>query len=374
MSQQKVCPIISPTLPDPAELMEEMRAVFVSGRVTVGPHVAELEADVCKLTGVKHTVAVSSGTSGLMLLMRALELPKDSEVITPSFTFAATSQALLWNGLKPVFCDSEPDSFTMNVAKAESLITERTSAIFPVCIFGVPGDLDGYAKLADKHGLKLLYDTAQGLGSTYKGKALGNFGSAEVFSMSPTKVVTAMEGGLVATNDDDLAYKLRFMRDYGKAPDGEDMNWLGLSARMTEVNAMVAKWSLARVGTWIANRSALMARYRERLESIPGTSFQIIPEHVTSSRNYMVVLLDPDVASITRDDLYHRLKEDGIQTKRYFYPALHNQTLFRDIEPGCASRLQIAERIAARSLALPLYSHMPMDTVDMVCDRILSYI
>jgi len=192
MSQQKVCPIISPTLPDPAELMEEMRAVFVSGRVTVGPHVAELEADVCKLTGVKHTVAVSSGTSGLMLLMRALELPKDSEVITPSFTFAATSQALLWNGLKPVFCDSEPDSFTMNVAKAESLITERTSAIFPVCIFGVPGDLDGYAKLADKHGLKLLYDTAQGLGSTYKGKALGNFGSAEVFSMSPTKVVTAM--------------------------------------------------------------------------------------------------------------------------------------------------------------------------------------
>lgn len=374
MSQQKVCPIISPTLPDPAELMEEMRAVFVSGRVTVGPHVAELEADVCKLTGVKHTVAVSSGTSGLMLLMRALELPKDSEVITPSFTFAATSQALLWNGLKPVFCDSEPDSFTMNVAKAESLITERTSAIFPVCIFGVPGDLDGYAKLADKHGLKLLYDTAQGLGSTYKGKALGNFGSAEVFSMSPTKVVTAMEGGLVATNDDDLAYKLRFMRDYGKAPDGEDMNWLGMSARMTEVNAMVAKWSLARVGTWIANRSALMARYRERLESIPGTSFQIIPEHVTSSRNYMVVLLDPDVASITRDDLYHRLKEDGIQTKRYFYPALHNQTLFRDIEPGCASRLQIAERIAARSLALPLYSHMPMDTVDMVCDRILSYI
>jgi dTDP-4-amino-4,6-dideoxygalactose transaminase len=363
-------PIIFPTLPDPSELQPVVQAIFASGRVTVGEQVAGLEAEVRARPGVAHVVGVSSGTSALMLLLRALRLPPGSEVITPTFTFAATSHALLWMGLKPVFCDSEPESFTMDPAAAEALITPRTSAIYPVCIFGVPGDLDAYARLADRHGLALLYDSAQGLGSTYRGKGVGNFGNGEAFSMSPTKVVTAMEGGLITTNDEALAGELRYMRDYGKAPDGEDMRWLGLSARMSEVNALVARWSLARVDTWMANRAALMARYEAQLRDIPGVSFQRIPPHVVSSRNYFVVLLDPDQAPITRDALYTALKDDGIQTKRYFYPALHNQTLFQNVEPGCAARLPVAERIAARSLALPLYSHMPASIVDEVCDRI----
>lgn len=366
-------PIICPTLPDASELLQEMQPVFASGRVTVGPNVAALEADVCARTGVKHTIAVSSGTSGLMLLLRTLDLPQGSEVITPSFTFAATSHALLWHGLKPVFCDSDPDTFAMDPEAAEKLITERTSAIYPVCIFGVPGDMDAYQRLAEKYNLKLLFDSAQGLGSTYKGKAVGNFGAGEAFSMSPTKVVTALEGGLVTTNDDTIAEKMRYMRDYGKAPDGEDMHWLGLSARMTEVNAIVARWSLARLDTWIANRATIMARYEEYLRDLPGASFQRMPSHCTSSRNYMVLLLDPDVSAITRDQLYKKLKEDGIQTKRYFYPALHNQTLFKDVEPGCGVRLPVAERVSSRSLALPMYSHMPLDMVDEICERIVAH-
>ncbi len=365
-------PIICPTLPDPVELEGTLRRIFNSGRVTVGEQVAALEADVCKKIGASHTIAVSSGTSGLMLLLRALDLPKGSEVITPSFTFAATSHALLWHGFKPVFCDSEPESFTMDAEAAEKLITERTSAIYPVCIFGVPGDIDAYQRLADKHGLALLFDSAQGLGSSYKGKAVGSFGSGEVFSLSPTKVVTAMEGGLVTTNDDDLANKIRYMRDYGKAPNGEDMNWLGLSARMPEINAAVARWSLARLGTWVANRTAIMERYHERLHNLPGVSFQKIPEYCRSSRNYIVILLDPNISPISRDNLYSALKEKGIQTKRYFYPALHNQTLYMDIEPGCSSRLPVAEMISSRSLALPMYSHMSLDIVDEICDRIIE--
>ena len=366
-------PIIYPTLPTPLELQEEMQAIFNSGRVTVGEQVAGFEKDVCERTGAANCIAVSSGTSGLMLLLKSFNLPKGSEVITPSFTFAATSHALLWNGLRPVFCDSDPETFTMDPAAAEALITERTSAIYPVCIFGVAGDLDAYQKLADKYGLKLLFDSAQGLGSTYKDKGVGSFGAGEVFSLSPTKVVTAMEGGLITTNDSDLAQQLRYMRDYGKAPDGEDMIWLGLSARMTEVNALVARWSLARVDTWIANRGAIKEHYYERLGGIPGISYQHIPSDRTSSHNYIVILLDPSNSPITRDELYKKLKEDGIQTKRYFYPALHNQTLFKDIEPGCGKRLPIAEQIAARSLALPLYSHMNMDTVDAICDRVLAH-
>lgn len=365
-------PIIYPTLPDVDELLDEMRTIFASGRVTVGGQVAAFEADVLARTGAKNVIAMSSGTSSLMLLIRALGLPPGSEVITPSFTFAATAHALLWNGLKPVFCDSEPDSFTMDASAAEELITERTSAIYPVCIFGVPGDLDAYRKLADKHGLALIFDSAQGLGSTYKGTSLGNFGTGEAFSLSPTKVVTAMEGGLITTNDDELAERLRSMRDYGKAPDGEDMHWLGLSARMTEMNALVGRWSLARVDTWIENREKITARYREHLGQLPGISFQHIPRHCTSSRNYAVILLDPEVSSVTRGDLYLWLKEKGIQTKRYFYPALHNQRLYRDVDPGCAARLPVAERVSFRSLALPMYSHMPLSTVDEICNHIVD--
>jgi dTDP-4-amino-4,6-dideoxygalactose transaminase len=308
-----------------------------------------------------------------MLLLKALELPRGSEVITPSFTFAATAQALLWNDLAPVFCDSDPETFTLDAAQAEALITRRTSAIFPVCIFGVPGEMEAYQRLAEQYGLALLFDSAQGIGSTYRGTAVGNFGRGEAFSMSPTKVVTAMEGGLITTNDDELAALLRRMRDYGKGPDGQEMHWLGLSARIEEVNALIARWSFARLDIWAANRTRIMEMYKARLAEIPGISFQMIPAHATSTRNYVVIQIDPHEAPFTRDALYAYLKEEGIETKRYFYPALHSQVLFRDIEPGCAGRLPVAEQLAARGLALPMYSHMPLEGVEEISDAIVAY-
>jgi dTDP-4-amino-4,6-dideoxygalactose transaminase len=361
-------PIFSPTLPDPAELRDEMAAIFASGRVTVGNQVAKLEEEVSARLGVRNVIGVSCGTNALLLLLRALELPAGGEVITPTFTFAATAQALLWHGLQPVFCDSDPETFTMDAAAAEALITEKTVAIYPVNIFGVPGDLDAYQALADRHGLHLLYDSAQGIGSTYHGRAVGTFGEGECFSMSPTKVVTAMEGGLITTNNDEMAYRLRFMRDYGKAPDGEDMRWLGLSARMSEVNALVGRWSFARLDDWVRIRTAIMDRYMANLAGIPGISYQRIPEGRASSRNYIVILLDPERAPVTRDEMYARLKEEGVQTKRYFYPALHNQTVFRDVDPGGGARLPVAERISASALALPMSSHMTLETVDDICE------
>ncbi len=363
-------PVVCPTLPDPAELLPEFRAVFSSGKLTCGPNVAALEERIKAKTGAKHAIGVSSATNGLMLLIRALGLPSGSEVITPSFTFAATVHALLWNGLRPVFCDCEPDSFTMDAYAAAALITERTSAIYPVCIFGVPGDVEAYQRLADAHGLALIFDSAQGLCSTYKGAPLGGFGRGEVFSMSPTKVITAMEGGVVTTNDDDLAVVIRQMRDYGKAPDGEDMDWLGLSARMGEVNAIVARWSLDRAETWVANRDAIAARYAANLGRLPGLRFQHIPDYCMPSRNYVTILVDPFDAGVTRDDVKNHLAEHGIQSKRYFYPALHNQTLYRHLDPGCRGRLPVSEWVSANSLALPMYSHMPLEAVDEVSARV----
>lgn len=365
-------PVFSPTLPDALELAGEMRAIFASGRVTLGKQVIGFEQDVCRRTCVTHAVAVSSGTAGLMLLIRALGLPEGGEVITPSFTFAATTHALLWNGLRPVFCDIEPDSFTMNSVAAAKLVTERTVAIYPVCVFGVPGDLDGYRRLADDNSLTLIYDSAQGLGATYDGASLGGFGKAEIFSLSPTKVVTAIEGGLVTTNDGDLAEQLRSMRDYGKAPDGEDMHLLGLSARMSEVNAMVGRWSLSRLDRWLSVRRAVMEHYLELLSGLPGVRFQQVPSRVTTSRNYVVIILDPEQSPVSRDELYNHLKEQGIQTKRYFYPPVHKQSLYRGVDPGCESRLAVTESVSSNSLALPMYSHMNLESVEQICEVIIK--
>lgn len=372
ISSQVRYPIIEPTLPEPHELLRELQEIMGSGKVTVNTHVAALEKEVSERLEVPHVIAVSCGTSGLMLLLRALNLPRGSEVIVPSFTFAATAHALLWNDLKPVFCDSDPDTFTMDADAADQLVNSRTSAIYPVCIFGTPGDMDAYTRVAQKHGLALLFDSAQGLGSSYKGVSVGCFGFGEVFSLSPTKVVTAMEGGLITLHDDRLAEVIRRMRDYGKAPDGEDMNWLGLSARMEEVNALVARWSLARVEMWIANRQAAVDRYKDRLRSIPAISFQRVPEWCRSCWNYFVILVDPELGPVTRDELYLLLKERGIQTKRYFYPPLHRQTLYKDLDPCCHERLQVADRISARSIALPLYSHMSTESVDEICNCLIE--
>ncbi len=363
-------PVVCPTLPDISEIRELVERILSSGKVTTGEQVAALESEVCERLEVRNAIAVSSATSGLMLLIRALELPQGSEVITPSFTFAATAHALLWNGLKPVFCDCNADDFTMDANAAEALITENTSAIYPACVFGVPGDIEKYIQLANKYSLTLIFDSAQGLGSTYKGTFLGNFGAGEVFSLSPTKVVTAIEGGLITTNNDSLADKLRRMRDYGKAVDGEDMRWLGLSARMPEINALIGRWSLARINTWISRRASIMEHYRERLRKIPVISFQRIPAYCQSSRNYMVILIDPEQSPVSRDDLYIQLKIRGVQTKRYFYPALHNQTLYCELDPGCRDRLRITEMISSRCLALPMYSHMSLDDADIICDII----
>lgn len=345
---------------------------MANGRVTSGPNVEALEAEVSELIGVRHVIAVSSATSGLVLLFRALGLPPGSEVITPAFTFAATSHALLWNGLVPVFCDCEPKSFTMDASLIESLITPKTSAIYPVCVFGVPGDLDRYAEIAKKHALTLVYDSAQGLGSKYRGRWLGGFGVAEVFSMSPTKVVTAIEGGLITTDNDNLAEALRSMRDYGKGPDGQDMVHLGLSARMSEINAIVARWSLARIEQWISAREALIERYMKNLGNLPGVRFQQIPHWCRSSRNYFVILVDPQRAPLNRDDLHDALEKRGIQTKRYFYPSLHHQTLYKELGIGQGARLPVSEYISETSLALPLYSHMTFEDVDRISEQIIS--
>ena len=365
-------PIIRPTLPSLEQLVSLIRPSWEAGTVTNGSGVKALEEEACRQTGVAHCVAIANCTSGLMMLPRALGLPSGGEVIVPSFTFTATAQALIWNGLTPVFCDCVPGTCTLDPQDVERNISPRTVAICAVTIYGLPPDIDALLEIGRQRDIPVYFDSAQGLGATYRGQPLGGWGSCEVFSLSPTKVVTSVEGGLVTTNDAGLASRVRSMRDYGRDLRGlEDMVELGLSARMSELHAAVGLWSLRQSYEWTKSRMARISVYRERLGTLPGCWVQEFPDDRTTSGNYFVLFIT-DQASRSRDDVYERLADRGIQTKRYFHPPLHEQTVFRRFPFRVSDDLAHTIQAGREGLALPLYSHMTWDQLDVVCSAVES--
>ena len=289
-------------------------------------------------------------------------------MILPSFTFAATGHALVWNDIEPVFVDSLRGTFNIDPDAVRAAITERTTAILGVYVFGLPPQMDELEAIAREHGLALFFDAAQALGASYKGKPAGGFGNVEVFSMSPTKVITAAEGGLITTNDAELAGTLRQMRDYGKGPGGYDMIHIGLNARQSEFHAAIGKACFAHVEEYIGHRRAMIDRYQAALTGLPGVSFQEVAEGLEISGNYMVLKVDASEARLDRDGLYDALAVRGIQAKKYFYPPLHLHTAYARWRSQYDGRLKVAERLSMEGIALPLYGHIQ----EADCDAIIQ--
>jgi dTDP-4-amino-4,6-dideoxygalactose transaminase len=366
-------PIVQPTLHDFDQVVVKFRQAWESGQITTGIFTRQLEEVVAEKLGVPFVVMVQSCTAGLMLVLRALELK--GEIIMPAFTWTATAHAAVWNGLTPVFADVSPDSYTLDLLEVKKNLSTDTTAIVPVNIFGCPPDYEAFAQLAQETGLHLVYDSAQGLGSRFKMQTgewcySGNFGDAEVFSLSPTKVISAIEGGLITTNNRALAEKLRQMRDYGKSADGSDIFWLGLSARVPEINAIVGRNNFEHIDEMITQRRELIACYRNQLRDIPGMKFQAIPANCESTGNYFTIFINSRQAIYSRDEVYERLRSQGIQTKKYFYPALHLQKVYRQWAKAYEGKLPVTEEAANSGLALPLFTHMSRKTVMEVTNAI----
>ena len=263
-------PLIRPTLPDIHQVFETVSESYKTGQVTCGSVVSTFEEEFSRFTQTEHAVAVASCTSGLILIFTALELKAGSEIIVPSFTFAATVHALYWNQLVPVYVDCLPGTMTIDPDEVRKALSRKTAAIYPVNVFGLPPDYRELTDISEHHGVPLVCDSAQGLGSNYQDTPTGGFGLVEAFSLSPGKVVTAMEGGIVTTNDPDLADKLRSLRQYGKGPDGQEMTRKGLSARMVEFDAAVGLLNLRRAEDLVKDRQRLVAKYRERFDKAVG--------------------------------------------------------------------------------------------------------
>ena len=358
-------PITQPTLPSVDALRPALERIFDSGMVTNAENVRELEAEAAHYFGVKHAVAVSSCTSGLLLVWRAWGLK--GEVILPSFTFPATGHALLWNGLRPHFVDIDPLTFNLDPQKVEEAIGPETVGILAVHIFGNPAWPDRLEEIASARGLKLLFDSAHAIGATYRGQPVGGFGDAEVFSLSPTKPVVSLEGGLVTTNDDELARCIRIGRDYGN-PGDYDTEFAGLNARMAEVNAVVGVQTLRMLEQNLERRWRLADLYYSRLGELPGLSFQQTTPGATSTYKDFSVLLNPDDFGLTRDELALALQPEGVITRKYYYPPIHQQKSFAAYGKEYADKLPNTEQVGNNVLCLPLFSHMPEETLQRICD------
>jgi len=358
---------IQPALPALQSVLAEYESVYNSGLITNANIVTRLEACVAERLQVKHCVAVSSCTSGLMLVLRGLGLT--GEIIVPSFTFFASGHVTRWNNLRPVFADCDPGTWTVDPADVERRITDETSAILAVHLYGNPCKVEALEDIARRHSLKLIFDSAHAFGSRYRGIPVGSFGDAEVFSMSPTKVLVAGEGGLVTTNDAALASAIRYMRNYGDL-GAYDPAWIGMNARMAEFNAALALVGLGMVEGKIARRNYIAATYTDILSGQPGVRFQQVDRGDTHTFKDYSIHITAEAFGMTRDQLAEALLSENIETKKYFYPPLHKQTLYR---PFCSSGqlpLTQTDYVANGILSLPIYESLPDSTVTSVAETI----
>lgn len=353
-------PFARPTFEDLPRLRHRLETILESGVITDGANVRLLEERTAERFDVDHCVAVSSCTTGLMLVIQALAVR--GTVLVPSFTFPATAHAARWNRLDVAFADCNPDSWCLGPDD----VWGNPGLVVGVHVSGVPCDVDGLTKAAGDLGIPLIFDAAHGSGSqVVSGKEvrpLGGFGAAEVFSLTPTKVMSGAEGGLITTNDEALAETLRIARNYGN-PGDYDTRFPGLNARLSELHAALALFSLDRLEERIEHRNAIANRYRALLGEIPGLGFQQVPDGQRSSYKDFTVLVEPERFGCHREAVTAALGADGVSTRRYYSPPVHRQASYRE---GASPSLPVTDHLAARVISLPIWSHMPLGTVDKV--------
>ena len=339
--------------------------VFERGQFTNdGPLVHELEERIAARLGVKHCLAICNGTAALEIAVRAAGM--QGEVIAPSFTFVATAHALQWQGIRPVFCDIDPATHTLDPASAAQLITPRTGGIVGVHLWGRPCAIEALTALARDHGVPLLFDAAHAFGASHNGVMVGNFGSAEVFSFHATKLFHTFEGGAIATNDGDLAARVRLLRNFGFV-DYDKVVGIGINGKMSEVSAAMGLAGLEVLDEVIALNRERHLRYARNLKGATGIALkECSPED--SNCQYVVIEVDPEVCGMSRDQLLRVLHAENVVARRYFYPGCHRMEPYRSLDPGAGRRLGNTERVAERVIVLPSSERIDGPTIEQLCE------
>lgn len=359
-------PLTTVVVPDRERLDERLRAILDSGMLTAGPTVRELEETVAELLQVPHVVAVASCTTGLMLALQAVDAT--GPVVMPSFTFSATAHAASWAGGRPVFADIDPVSLTLNPEDVTGRL-DGARALMATHIYGTPCQVEQIDKIAAAAGLPVVYDAAHALGSSRAGTPIGGFGAAEVFSMTPTKVAPAGEGGLVATRDADLAEHVRLARNYGN-PGDYNCRFPGLNARMSELHAAVGLASLSELPERIERRNELVRLFASKIDGVSGLRIPAVDAGDVSTYKDLTLVVDEEQYGMDVPALAATLRFEGVDTRRYFYPPVHRQDAYAHL--GQPPELPVTDELAPRVLTLPLWSHMTDRTVAVLADLVAA--
>lgn len=329
-----------------------------------GPLVRGFEREICRIAGAKHAVAMCNATVALEIASRALDL--SGEVILPSYTFIATAHALQWQGITPVFADMDPATHNMDPAKIEGLITPKTTGIVGVHVWGRACDTQAIGDIAAKCGLKVMYDASHGFGCSVGGRMLGSFGECEVFSFHATKFINCFEGGAVTTNNDELADKMRLMRNFG-FKGFDRVEYLGVNGKMSEVCAAMGLTNLEAMDDIVAVNRRNYFAYCEELQSVAGVSVIRYDESERNNFQYVVIEVDPEACPRNRDEIVSALHAENIIARKYFWPGCHRMEPYRTTRPDAWKQLPETERVAARVIVLPTGQAVEEETVARVC-------
>lgn len=332
-----------------------------------GPFLKEFESRICDLLHVNHAVAMCNATVALEIACRSLGFK--GEVILPSYTFVATAHALQWQEITPVFCDMDPETHNIDTRCIERLITPRTSGIIGVHVWGRPCETAVIEEIAARRGLRVMYDASHAFGCSHNGRMIGNFGECEVFSFHATKFVNCFEGGVVTTNDKELADKMRLMRNFG-FETFDRVVYLGVNGKMSEVCAAMGVTNLEAMDEFIAINRRNYQLYRQLLDGAPGIR---VVEYNPSEKNnyqYMVIEVDESVCRVSRDALVAHLHSHNIIARKYFWPGCHQMEPYKSLQPNAYVLLGQTNRTAARVIVLPTGQAVGEVEIRRVCEAI----
>lgn len=361
--------VTRPLLPDLADLGKQLKGIWNSKWLTnMGPKHNELECRLKEVLKVPNLSLFNNGTIALLVAIKALDLPYGSEVITTPFTFAATPHCISWNGLKPVFCDIEPNTMTIDANKIETLITPNTSAILGVHVYGFPCDVENIDRIAKKHNLKVIYDAAHAFSTEINGQGIGTFGNITMFSFHATKLYNSVEGGCLTYNDPNLVRKVYNLRNFGIQSE-ELVEEVGINGKMNEIQAAIGLLNLDLFREEQERRKHIKSFYNRELSRVKGIRIPQMPTNATDSYQYYPVVIEDDY-NLSRNALYEKFKTKDILTRKYFYPACHDYECYRNDLSVKLSNLEVVDDLKNRVLCLPYYGALRQQDLDLIVEVI----
>nr|WP_315407773.1 DegT/DnrJ/EryC1/StrS family aminotransferase [uncultured Prevotella sp.] len=361
--------VTSPLLPNLDEFTESLKEIWESKWITNnGQFHQKLEAALAEYLKVPYVSLFTNGTLPLLTALQALRIT--GEVITTPYSFVATTHALWWNGIKPVFVDIDPATGNMDPKKIEAAITPRTTAILPVHVYGKPCDTEAIQTIADKYGLKVIYDAAHAFGVEVNGESLLNAGDMSTLSFHATKVFNTIEGGAMVMHDEKTKQRIDYLKNFGFANEIEVVG-PGINSKMDEIRSAYGLLNLKQVDDAIAARQKVAIAYRNALRDVEGISFWDDMPGVRHNYSYFPIFVDAEKYGMTRDELYMKMKDQGVWGRRYFYPLISEFSTYRGLESSRPENLPNAHRMADTVICLPMHHALSEAEIDKIKNTIL---